>query len=83
MWAMAFAALVGGLIPLLVQLRKPVAESEHLLTRMNAELPLLLKETRAEMENVNSLIEHARGESSMRRCCCMRRVRWATLCTGP
>ena len=80
---MAFAALVGGLIPLLLQLRKPVAESEHLLTRMNAELPLLLKETRAEMENVNSLIEHARGESSMRRCCCMRRVRWATLCTGP
>ena len=27
MWAMAFAALVGGLIPLLLQLRKPVAES--------------------------------------------------------
>ena len=26
-WAMAFAALVGGLIPLLLQLRKPVAES--------------------------------------------------------
>ena len=58
---MAFAALVGGLIPLLLQLRKPVAESEHLLARMNAEPPLLLKEIRAATENMNSLIEHARG----------------------
>jgi uncharacterized protein YoxC len=58
--AVAFAVLVGGLIPLLLQLRKPVAESEHLLARMNAELPLLLKEMRATTENLNVLVKHTR-----------------------
>ena len=57
----AFALLVGLLVPLLIQLRKPVAESEYLLARMNAELPLLLKEMRATTENLNMLVEHARG----------------------
>jgi uncharacterized protein YoxC len=57
----AFAVLVGLLVPLLIRLRKPVAESEYLLVRMNYELPLLLKEMRAAMENLNMLIEHARG----------------------
>ena len=57
----ALAVLVGLLVPLLIQLRKPVAESEHLLIRMNAELPLLLKEMRATTENLNALVEHARG----------------------
>ena len=59
--AVALAVLVGLLAPLLIQLRKPVAESEYLLVRMNAELPLLLKEIRSAIENLNSLIEHARG----------------------
>ena len=59
--AVALAVLVGSLVPLLIQLRKPVAESGYLLVRMNAELPLLLKEMRATTENVNSLVEHARG----------------------
>jgi uncharacterized protein YoxC len=58
--AVAFAVLVGALIPLLIQLRKPVAESEHLLARMNAELPLLIKEIRTATENMNSLIDRAR-----------------------
>ena len=53
--------LVGSLVPLLIQLRKPVAESEYLLIRMNAELPLLLKEMRATTENLNALVEQARG----------------------
>ena len=53
--------LVGLLVPLLIQLRKPVAESEYLLIRMNAELPLLLKEMRATTENMNALVEHAAG----------------------
>jgi hypothetical protein len=53
--------LVGLLVPLLIHLRKPVAESEYLLVRMNAELPLLLKEMRAATENLNMLVEHARG----------------------
>jgi uncharacterized protein YoxC len=56
----ALAVLVGLLVPLLIQLRKPVAESENLLVRMNAELPLLLKEMRAATENLNALVEHAR-----------------------
>jgi uncharacterized protein YoxC len=58
--AVALAVLVGSLVPLLIQLRKPVAESEYLLVRMNAELPLLLKEMRAATENLNALVEHAR-----------------------
>ena len=58
--AVALAVLVGSLVPLLIQLRKPVAESENLLVRMNAELPLLLKEMRATTENLNALVEHAR-----------------------
>ena len=56
----ALAVLVGSLVPLLIQLRKPVAESEYLLVRMNAELALLLKEMRATTENLNALVEHAR-----------------------
>jgi uncharacterized protein YoxC len=57
----ALAMLVGLLVPLLIQLRKPVAETEFLLIRMNAELPLLLKEMRAATANLNMLVEHARG----------------------
>src|SRR6185295_6936992 len=57
----ALAVVAGLLVPLLIQLRKPVAESEYLLDRMNAELPLLLKEMRAATENLNRLVEHARG----------------------
>ena len=57
----ALAVLVGLLVPLLIQLRKPVAQSEYLLVRMNAELPLLLKEMRAATENLNMLVEQARG----------------------
>jgi uncharacterized protein YoxC len=58
--AVAFAVLVGLLVPLLMQLRKPVAESEYLLAHLNAELPLLLKQMRAATENLNALVEHAR-----------------------
>ena len=59
--AVALTVLVGVLVPLLMRLRKPVAESEYLLVRMNAELPLLIKEMRAATENLNELVEHARG----------------------
>lgn len=57
----ALAVLVGSLVPLLIQLRKPVAQSEYLLVRMNAELPLLLEEMRATTKNLNMLVAHARG----------------------
>jgi uncharacterized protein YoxC len=59
--AVAFAVLVGTLIPLLIQLRKTVVESERLLAVLNIEVPLLLQELRAATGNMNSLIEHARG----------------------
>ena len=59
--ALALVMLAGALVPLLIQLRKPVAESEYLLVRMNVELPLLIKEMRAATENLNALVEHARG----------------------
>jgi uncharacterized protein YoxC len=59
--AVAFAVLVGMLIPLLIQLRKSVVESEHLLAGLNIEAPLLLQEIRVATENMNSLIEHTRG----------------------
>jgi len=59
--AVAFAVLVGMLIPLLIQLRKSVVESKHLLAGLSIEVPLLLQEIRAATENMNSLIEHARG----------------------
>lgn len=58
--AVALVVLVGALVPLLIQLRKPVTESAYLLVRMNAELPLLLKEIRATTENLNGLIVSAR-----------------------
>ncbi len=58
--AVALTVLVGSLVPLLGQPRKPVAQSEYLLVHMNAELPLLLKEMRATTENLNALVKHAR-----------------------
>ena len=57
----ALVVMAGLLVLLLIQLRKPVAESGYLLVRMNTELPLLLKEMRATTENLNGLVEHARG----------------------
>lgn len=59
--AVALVVLVGALVPLLIQLKKPVAESEYLLVQMNAEVPSLLKEMRATLENLNALVKHARG----------------------
>jgi uncharacterized protein YoxC len=38
----AFALLVGYLVPLLIQVRKTVAEAEQSLTKMNDELPHLI-----------------------------------------
>jgi|CXWL01.1.fsa_nt_gi uncharacterized protein YoxC len=59
--AVTFAVLVGWLIPLLIQLRKSVAESERLLAGLNIEVPLLLQEIRVATGNMSSLIEHTRG----------------------
>jgi uncharacterized protein YoxC len=55
--AVAFAALVGFMVPVLLQARKAVAEVEQSLIRINTELLPLLKEMRATMANLNDLVE--------------------------
>lgn len=59
--ALAFALLVGYLVPVLIQLRKTVAESEQLLARMKLELPSLVTELRAMSQNLNEVAEQARS----------------------
>ena len=58
--AAAFTLLVGFLVPVLIQVRKTVAESEQLLAKMNNELPPLISELRAVSHNVNNVTEQAR-----------------------
>lgn len=59
--AVAFAVLVGYLVPVLMQLRKTVAESEQLLVKLNADVPPLLADLRAASRHLNDLMEQARG----------------------
>ena len=58
--AVAFAVLVGYLVPLLIQVRRTVAESEQLLERMNHELPALISELRSMSQNLNDLTDQTR-----------------------
>ena len=58
--AVTFAVLVGYLVPVMIQVRKTVAESEQLLAKMNNDLPPLIGELRAMSHNVNDLTERAR-----------------------
>lgn len=58
--AVAFAVLVGYLVPVLMQVRKTVAESEQLLSRMNAEVPALVAELRSMSQNLNDVTNQAR-----------------------
>ena len=58
--AAAFAVMVGYLVPMLIQVRKTVAESEQLLTKMNNDLPPLIDELRSMSHRVNDLTEQAR-----------------------
>lgn len=59
--ALAFTLLVGFLIPVLIRVRKTVAESEQLLEKMNNDLPPLIGELRAVSHNINELTGQARG----------------------
>jgi uncharacterized protein YoxC len=59
--AVAFAVLVGFLVPMFMQIRKTVAESEQLLAKMNHDLPPLIDELRTMSHKVNDLAEQARG----------------------
>lgn len=58
--AVAFGVLIGYLVPVLIQVRKTVAESEHLLAKMNADLPALVAELRAMSQNLNDLTDRTR-----------------------
>jgi uncharacterized protein YoxC len=58
--AVVFAVLVGYLVPVLMQVRKTVAESEQLLAKMNTELPALVVELRAISQNLNDVTSQAR-----------------------
>lgn len=58
--AVAFAVLVGYLVPVLMQIRKTVAESEQLLAKMNAEIPGLVAELRSMSQNLNDVTNQAR-----------------------
>jgi uncharacterized protein YoxC len=58
--AVAFAVLVGYLVPVLMQVRKTVAESEQLLSKMNAEVPALVAELRAMSQNLNDVTNQVR-----------------------
>ena len=58
--SVAFAALVGFMVPVLLQARKAVAEMEQSLIRINTELLPLLREMRVTMANLNELVEKTR-----------------------
>ena len=58
--AVAFAVLVGFLVPLLIRLRNAVAESEQLVAKMNADLPALVSDLRAMSHNLNALTDQVR-----------------------
>jgi uncharacterized protein YoxC len=59
--AVAFAVLIGYLVPVLIQVRKTAAESELLLAKMNADLPAFVAELRAMSHNLNDLTDRARN----------------------
>lgn len=59
--AVGFAVLIGYLVPLLIQLRKTVAESDKLLAKMNADLPSLVSDLRSMSQNLNDLADLTRS----------------------
>jgi len=56
--AVAFVVLVGFLVPVMIQIRKTVGESEQLLAKMNNDLPPLIGEIRAISHNMNEATKH-------------------------
>jgi uncharacterized protein YoxC len=59
--AIAFVVLVGFLVPVMIQIRKTVGQSEQLLAKMNDDLPPLIGEIRAISHNMNEATKQARG----------------------
>lgn len=58
--AVAFAALVGVLVPVLLQIRRTAQESSLLLARLNMEIAPVLQEIRVTTGHVNALAAQAR-----------------------
>jgi uncharacterized protein YoxC len=58
--AVAFAVLVGFVVPVLIRLRNAVAQSEQLLAKMNSDLPALVSDLRSMSHNLNALTNQAR-----------------------
>ena len=58
--AIAFVVLVGYLIPTILQVKRTVAQSERMLSRVNNELPSLLKDIRETSENVRTMTDQAK-----------------------
>ncbi len=59
--AVAFVVLVGFLVPVMIQIRKTVGQSEQLLAKMNDDLPPLIGEIWAISHNMNEATKQARG----------------------
>lgn len=59
--AVAFVALVGFIIPTVIQLRKTVLQSERVLSQVSAELPKILRELKQTNENVRIMSAQARA----------------------
>lgn len=59
--AVAFAVLVGYLVPVLIHLRRTAEESARLVGTLNGEIPQLVAELRTMSRNLNELAEQARG----------------------
>ena len=58
--AVAFVVLVGYLVPTVIRLRHMAIQSERLLSQLNRDLPLLLKELKGTSENVAAMTTQAK-----------------------
>ena len=57
--AVAFAVLVGFLVPALIRLHHTAGEAGQLLAKMNADLPALVSDLRSMSHNLNALAGQA------------------------
>ncbi|MDR4461228.1 MAG: DUF948 domain-containing protein [Nitrospirales bacterium] len=58
--AVAFVVLVGYLVPMILQVKRTIGQSERLLIRLNHELPGILKDVKGTNENILALTDQAR-----------------------
>jgi uncharacterized protein YoxC len=58
--ALAFVVLVGYLVPMILQVKRTVGQSERLLMRLNHELPGILKDVKETNDNILALSTEAR-----------------------